>query len=274
MYKRKNQKLNLYALLISLFLFVSCGAKDKPHVIYLSEDEGANQHGHVTQSADGHIHGSHVLTPAASCTATTVQKEIMQYENVIKNLDGEVQDVSRYELSANGLNQFLKDSGVVNFPAYEFTVPGSSAKASSCGLTELLPPKTCWYRTASLLLTAEQIRSAIGSPFKISSLYRPKCYNEKISGAKKSDHLEASAMDITFNNDANIRNKIQTYVCDKMWKSDILGLGEENISFGLGKSLLHIGLNSPRGRRYWIYDSYLDSNSMPTQCWTKKFGTQ
>ena len=52
----------------------------------------------------------------------------------------------------------------------------------------------------NVILLAKQlqvIRDAIGKPIKINSAYRTPTYNKSVGGASKSQHLTASASDLT-----------------------------------------------------------------------------
>ena len=48
-----------------------------------------------------------------------------------------------------------------------------------------------------LAANLQVLRDEIGAPIHINSCYRPPDYNKKIGGAKTSQHLTASAADIT-----------------------------------------------------------------------------
>ena len=49
----------------------------------------------------------------------------------------------------------------------------------------------------TLAANLQALRDAVGEPIHINSSYRPPDYNKKIGGEKNSQHLTASAADIT-----------------------------------------------------------------------------
>ncbi len=202
----------------------------------------------------------------SSCSTPTSFAEYLYYEKIIDHLGGRIHNPlsRRYSESKSGLNKFLKDIGVKNFKAKEIVASSNPSSLKACGLKDLLPPKHCWLRTASLLLMAEQIRKDLGEKIVVSSHYRPQCYNDLIGGASKSDHILAKAIDLVPIDRKNKSNKyrrefiqrVQDYVCDTFWFDPDLRL-----SAGFGEKQLHIGIDSPRIRnkglgRVWTYPNY------------------
>lgn len=58
-------------------------------------------------------------------------------------------------------------------------------------------PKEFLPNVKKLAENLQALRDEIGEPININSCYRPPDYNKKIGGAPKSQHLTASAGDIT-----------------------------------------------------------------------------
>lgn len=204
-------------------------------------------------------------------------KDVMEFGHAIETLGGTFNDPSDYEHDLIGLSKYLTDSGVKYFSAYEITLPGNKKYASSCGNEILLPNKGCWLRTAAMALVADKIRSNQGQSVKMTSHHRSSCYNKKVGGSGRSDHLSSRAMDLSFGGKEQ-RKKAQDFICKTFWKDDLVGLEglmstdtkSLNISIGLGQSFMHVGLGSKHGRRYWVYKSYKEGDNADGTCWTKK----
>lgn len=209
-----------------------------------------------------------------TCDDASIQKDIITFGPTITQLGGEIQNPLDYDEDFVGLQKFLTLSGVENFSALEVGTPGSKEFADKCQLKHLIPKRNCWIRIAALLKTGDTIRNHLGMKARITSLYRPQCYNKLLKGAKTSDHLSARSMDMSFY-EASKRKKAADFICQNFWKDDFYNLsphmnvddGTLNISIGLGGTYMHIGLASPKGRRYWIYKSYLDDEDQSNSCW-------
>ncbi len=199
------------------------------------------------------------------CETQTSFAEYLYYERMIPHLGGNI--VSPYDLiytqDESGFDKYLQDVGVVHFKANEVIQSNHPNHLRTCGLKNLLPPKNCWMRSATLLLMADKIRRAINFPLSIESHYRPVCYNKLIGGATKSDHIIAKAVDLVpFNKENlteverfNLRKKMQASICDEFWFDPAL-----RVSAGFGYKKVHLGIDSPRQRttlgRVWTYPAY------------------
>ncbi len=192
-------------------------------------------------------------------------------KEIIANFSGIVLDVSTYPLSIDGFEQFMKDSGVNGYPVRALVeLPpadiddeyerGRRKDALACGLRHLMPPRCRWYSAAALLLVMQSIESEVGLKVdKIRHWFRPNCYNRARGGASSSDHRHARAMDFDFEY-AEDRRLAQEKLCQYFWKNKTI-----NFQLGRGCKTLHIGLESPRGRRTWSYSSLFDASCKPQQ---------
>jgi hypothetical protein len=268
-------KLRILVILLPLLL-ISCGKKDEPEQAYIVMDEKSSESSTSTNSKLDKVSTTKLLSGVSfaddTCESNSVQVDIMIFSDKIQSLGGTVNEVYSYEASMNGLQKFLNDSGVNSVSAPDLSLAGTSSKMKSCGLKDLTPPKSCWYRTLTLALLSEKIEKDTGVDLKVTSHYRDECYNETVGGASTSDHISAKALDISLGNQSN-RHKVEQYICDQFWEDNFFGSGNssdlDNISIGIGETFLHLGIDSIHGRRHWIYDNYLSNNTMPSTCWKK-----
>ncbi len=220
----------------------------------------------------------------SACEDADGIKEYYFYKKRIESLGGKsiFPYSGEFPETLSGFQKFLKHTGIKHFTAYELSM-GSQSILKTCELKNLMPPKSCWMRGAVLFLIAEEIRSAIGNfPLMVGSWYRSTCYNKElakrnVSVAPKSDHLLAKAVDLSYAGKAgrvNIRKKIQNYVCEKYWKNPVytsLKLEDgsvPNLSVGIGNTNIHIGVDSPKGRRSWLYRSYPSNDLSLADCFS------
>ena len=150
--------------------------------------------------------------------------------------------------SEQGFQDLLDSRGIRYFQANEIATPNHPEVAIKCGLENLLPPKCIWNNGVALLSIFEKIRELISGPILFRNWWRPSCYNENVDGAKASDHLLAKSFDIDFQNPHD-RAVAQKFLCEELWKKG------ENIQVGIGCNSLHVGLQSPKGKRFWVYGS-------------------
>ena len=302
---------NLFVL-CCLFSFISCGNDLYRDTGYIAEDErdalletenestrGNNQQNDIQNTSEleqtlednisnistdqTHIHdqddnASGILNATGHCEGTSLLKDIITYGDMIKNLGGSIEAPLNYDKDFVGFQKFLSDSGIKHFNSLETGTPGSKSYAKECGLKHLIPARACWLRVASLLLTGDKIRSHLDSKVIITSLYRPACYNKKVKGTAKSDHLTARSMDLSFF-EKEKRKLAADFICQNFWKDDLYNLSPDmnssniddtlNISIGLGGTYMHIGLSSPQGRRYWVYNSYVKAGGQANNCWNR-----
>jgi hypothetical protein len=278
---------------IIIFIFVlaglySCGNDYVHDPSYIAEDERNVTVESSTDKAEDLLEQNlnledlnnqdNIISIAGSCEGTSLLKDIITYGDMIKNLGGSIEAPLDFDEDFVGLQKFLTASGVKHFNAIEVGTPGSMSKAKSCGLKHLIPNRACWLRVAALLLTGDKIRTHLDSKVALTSLYRSGCYNEKVKGTKNSDHLTARSMDVSFY-EKEKRQKAADFICQNFWKDDLYNLSSEmntasrdetlNISIGLGGTYMHIGLSSPHGRRYWVYNSYVLVGGQANSCWSR-----
>lgn len=179
---------------------------------------------------------------------------------LISKFGGRIVSASKYANNVSGFVQYMHDSGVIEYDPVEIVTPGTPDLAKKCGVTYLLPAQTSWARSAAITLWATQMIPIAGEKPNIISWYREPCYNKGIGGAGASDHISARSMDIDFATSSG-RRKAQKWLC-QFWNSSL------NMQIGLGGSVIHLGSQSPRGKRHWFYASYEDSDQGKT-CFDK-----
>lgn len=59
------------------------------------------------------------------------------------------------------------------------------------------PPRNLWGNVVPTLLLLDALRSHLNTPIRINSAYRDPFYNEKVGGAKLSQHMDFAAIDFT-----------------------------------------------------------------------------
>lgn len=178
--------------------------------------------------------------------------EDARWKSMIRKHGGKVVSTNGYSNSASGFRDYMIDSGVEDFSALQIIEPYNSSAARACGLSNLLPEKQWWVRGAALAIWAQKMSRVIGSRPSIRNWYRPKCYNSRVGGASSSDHITARAIDMDFSSSSS-RRKAQNWLC-QFWNSSL------NMQVGLGGNSIHLGAESPHGKRNWYYDSYGDSD--------------
>lgn len=191
-------------------------------------------------------------------------EEIDNLDAFIIKFDGKINNPKHYEHSLSGFQNFIEDSGLTKyFTAKEMVSPNSMATAKSCGYKLLLPSRCRWKSAVAQGLLAVELRKEINKNrkvekgIKIRNWWRPTCYNQKVGGAKSSDHMQARGFDLDFKS-ANDRAVAQAYLC-KMYKES----SPLSLQVGIGCQTLHIGIGSPKrlsrypddGARFWKYGS-------------------
>lgn len=191
--------------------------------------------------------------------------EIDDLKILVDRLGGrDLYDPTDYEDSAQGLQNYIDDVGVIDkFSAAEMISPNHPGHAQTCGYKVLLPPQCRWATGAAQGLVASKLREVInnGDPYgpkkmALRNWYRPKCYNSKVGGASKSDHIQARGFDLDFETPQD-RAKAQKYLCQMYKKKNF------NLQVGIGCQTLHVGIGSPKrmaaygpdGSRFWTYGS-------------------
>ncbi|WP_164848224.1 D-Ala-D-Ala carboxypeptidase family metallohydrolase [Halobacteriovorax sp. HLS] len=261
-------------LTILTILLIGCGKKQDPDQTYIVMDESSSTSSEsIAKKYDAISKTSHlegISFTDDSCENNNIQTDILIFSDKIESLGGQINELSSYDQDAIGLQKFLSDSGLTSLNAQDFARAGTQSTMKSCDLIDLTPPKSCWYRTLALGLLSEKISEETGVQIELTSHYRSTCYNEKVGGSKKSDHIGAKAIDFSVKNEAE-RHRVEQYICNEIWKENLFKQSSEgqlnNISIGLGHTFMHIGLDSVHGRRHWIYDNYIQNNTMPSTCW-------
>ena len=87
-------------------------------------------------------------------------------------------------------SQMFRNFGVKEFTNY-FARERKGAKNS-------LPPRSMWWNIVPALRIVDNLRDSFGRPCRILSSYRSPSYNKAVGGASSSQHLEFTALDITF----------------------------------------------------------------------------
>jgi hypothetical protein len=154
------------------------------------------------------------------------------------------------------LQCYLDRLGVKHFTAYELARPRypdridrDEMRRVSMDRELLIPAAERWPRLGALALAAERARVITGEPIFIRHAWRPLVYNQKCGGAPMSDHLSATALDLDFKRVHSLMEAVDD-LFGPMYHTGMFGM-----SLGLGKTVLHVGLWSPRGQRRWFYDS-------------------
>lgn len=197
------------------------------------------------------------------CEDLTAQ-ELEDMVEIIYRLGGDVVDPYDYPATVSGLDQFLKDSGVISrFSAHEMVRPNNPPVAQRCGKNKLLPPQCRWTSGAVQGLVASRLRAVINdgdphgpTPISLRNWWRPQCYNSGVGGARASDHIQARGFDLDFRTPQQ-RALAQNYLCHLYQKSPF------NLQVGIGCQTLHVGVGSPKripnypddGSRFWTYGS-------------------
>jgi uncharacterized protein YcbK (DUF882 family) len=82
-----------------------------------------------------------------------------------------------------------------HFDASEFE---SYFVAQRRGVTNSPPPQRIWKNIVPTLRIVDELRESLGKPCRILSSYRSTDYNKAVGGAHLSQHLEFTALDISF----------------------------------------------------------------------------
>jgi len=202
------------------------------------------------------------------------QEERDTLEELIRELGGTNIRAERYEKTVTGFQEYLRDGGVTKyFTSKEILSAHNSGAAQSCYGSEYLIPSHCrWPSALAQSLMAIEMRKLVGKPIKIRNWWRPNCYNTKVSGARRSDHIQARGFDIDFPTGED-RAKAQKFLCE-FYKEK----GEYSLQTGIGCNTLHIGMGSTKrlsrypndGSRFWKYGSLRTCNIKRLEgddCW-------
>lgn len=184
------------------------------------------------------------------------RSEQTNWAALINRFGGRVLNAMSYPQSAEGFKNFMKDSGVTGFDPVQIITPPSKDIAKKCGITYLLPDRSKWMNGAAIALWAQAISQVAQETPVILNWYRNPCYNKAVGGATSSDHLQARSADLDFATEG-ARRRSQHWLCT-FWNSSL------NMQVGLGGSVIHLGSQSPRGKRNWYYPTYKDPDEGKT----------
>lgn len=180
------------------------------------------------------------------------RNESANWDALINRFGGRILNAANYPQTADGFRNFMKDSGVTRFDPIQIITPPSKNIAKKCGITYLLPDRSKWKNGAAIALWAQAIGQVAQEYPVILNWYRNPCYNKAVGGASGSDHLQARSADLDFATEG-ARRRGQQWLCS-FWNSSL------NMQVGLGGSVIHLGSQSPRGKRNWYYPTYKDSD--------------
>jgi len=179
---------------------------------------------------------------------STIPGEMEAYSKIIRQFQKNEIEAKNFKRTETGFQNYLNQMGIKYFSSKEIATPHSENDAEKCGIENLLPPQCAWKNGGALLSIFEKLRETVKAPIIFRNWWRPTCYNSLVEGAKASDHLLAKSMDIDFKSPKD-RAIAQKLICNELWKKG------ENIQVGIGCNSLHVGLQSPRGKRFWVYGS-------------------
>ncbi len=92
---------------------------------------------------------------------------------------------------------FIATLGLQHFSAPEFLVMGGSNASGPCAGRNQPPPRNLWPNIASTARVLDRLRSELGLPIRLTSVYRNQPYNTCIAGAGLSQHMRFNAADFT-----------------------------------------------------------------------------
>ena len=134
------------------------------------------------------------------------------------------------------LDAYLRQAGVRYFTASELVQRHKGE-----------PPQAIWGRIVATAILADKIRIAWGSAVKVVSGYRSPEYNAKVSGSKKSMHMEFRAMDI-----APVNGDIAAFIAVVQKVVTAERATGVNVGLGLYDTFCHVDTNAPTGKnRSW-----------------------
>ena len=160
-------------------------------------------------------------------------------------------DAQNFENTFEGFEKYIEEIGARRVSAKELLTPHNREVATDLGYEWLLPERNLWINLVPLIDIFEIIRDAVDAPITVRNWWRPADYNDRVGGAKASDHITAHSFDCDFrtHDHRRVAEKIVKEMQDK--RRDL------QISLGLGGYTIHIGALSPKGKRSWTYDSYV-----------------
>jgi hypothetical protein len=157
--------------------------------------------------------------------------------------DGEFEAYEQH-LVCNGVGKY--------FSTMEICTPNDQALAKSCGYGMFVPPQHTWGISTLLVWMADQMRDAAGSPVAMRNHWRPQSYNTLVGGkGLDGDHPNACGIDLDFDT-GNDRSRAELWLAEWVYNTK----NYARVSVGLGGRSMHVGVLSPKGSRWWEYESY------------------
>lgn len=150
----------------------------------------------------------------------------------------------------DGFSAYIEAIGAKRVSAKELLDPHKRDVADELGYEWLLPDRDMWSNLVPLIELFEQVRDLVGAPIVVRNWWRPADYNARVGGAPASDHITGHAFDLDFKTGDHRR------VAEKFLKKIQSDRDDLQLSLGLGDKTIHLGAQSPKGRRTWKYDSY------------------
>jgi|GEM_PF-891690 len=128
--------------------------------------------------------------------------------------------------------------GVQNFAYHEFLVKGGSNKTLKLNTD---PPERLWANILPLVPVLDRLRTDIGVPVVLTSVYRSPAYNAKIGGASRSQHMAFTAADLKVvgagaGSTGDWANRIRQYRQSGMFEGGV----------GLYRTFVHVDVRGTR----------------------------
>src|SRR5262249_35554938 len=90
---------------------------------------------------------------------------------------------------------FIRGLGLKHIMPVELLFFGASNAVGKCRGLNTLPPRPLWRNIAKTARMLDRIREDLGAAVELLSCYRSPAYNECISGARMSQHVQFNAID-------------------------------------------------------------------------------
>ena len=122
---------------------------------------------------------------------------VVSSEGMNESDDGVVGEPTNPEMSGS-YAQFINSLGLRNIPTDQIINYHNRTRGS---VSNSFPPREIWDNIIPTLRVLDQVAPQLGGIKSINSVYRSPSYNTAVGGARRSQHLEHSALDVTFNVD-------------------------------------------------------------------------
>ena len=126
------------------------------------------------------------------------EADFLEFEAIaaIDNLESAIELSPEDQRLADEFEAFFSDLHVRHFAASEFLTLGASHNGSGrCGGKNKLPPAELWPNATSLIKTMDEIRERLGTPVKLTNVFRAEDYNLCVGGVSRSQHRLFKAAD-------------------------------------------------------------------------------